>query len=210
MPRGVWTSIDESNPFVDASGSKTVNAPEIARTVKFYLLGEGWEDRVITVRVNCHEAWFAEDEMTNEICPRGGASMVQASYQSFEHGFMVWQSGAIWVFPPDSSSSGYAYVDTWDGSTPVTFDQEPPEGLYQPVNGFGKVWVENQKVRDLVGWATTAEQGYSMQIQGTQPNFTQPWNAGTTYFRLPDNSIIRAQIPVSGAGAVINWVRFGD
>lgn len=41
----------------------------------------------------------------------------------------------------------------------------PPEGLYQPIRGFGKVWREQADVRNELGWALGPELGYESKIQ---------------------------------------------
>jgi len=40
-----------------------------------------------------------------------------------------------------------------------------PNGLYQPVRGFGRVWRESQRVRQALGWATAEEMGFEAVIQ---------------------------------------------
>jgi hypothetical protein len=52
------------------------------------------------------------------------------------------------------------YNDTWTEDQPVDDPNiTAPNGLFQPVRGFGKVWRETPGVRDRLGWATNAEQG---------------------------------------------------
>ena len=41
----------------------------------------------------------------------------------------------------------------------------PPSGYYQPKRGFGKVWRDNQNVRNNLQWATTEERGFFGSIQ---------------------------------------------
>ena len=45
----------------------------------------------------------------------------------------------------------------------------PVPGLFLPKRGFGKVWRENQAVRDCVGYARTADEtGYTITAQEFQ------------------------------------------
>lgn len=97
--------------------------------------------------------------------------------QPFEHGRMFWVgatfterclgehaftpgSGEIWVALFDESGDSgkwLIFVDDWDETTDQPYDLEliAPEGLQQPVRGFGKVWREKltDEQRQELGWA---------------------------------------------------------
>ena len=45
-------------------------------------------------------------------------------------------------------------------------DIEPPDGLVQPVRGFGWVWRNGSEVRERLGWATEPEKGHDSPVQG--------------------------------------------
>jgi hypothetical protein len=112
------------------------------------------------------EPWF-------DACPYEGSS-TWAAEQPFERGRMIWleQVGSddyvlqrqVLVFYADGK---YAqYEDTWTSADPESDPAlVPPDGLYQPTRGFGKVWREKPGVRDRLGWATVPEVGYEAAWQ---------------------------------------------
>jgi hypothetical protein len=116
------------------------------------------------------------------VCPIAQQSL-SAAYQPFENGFMVWtgDTGTIYVFY--NSGRFEKYPDTWvDGET---FDpgEPPPPGLMQPVRGFGKVWATQPGVRTGLGWALSAETGYT--------TLWETHEEGGAAFRLPDGRVVR-------------------
>ena len=100
-------------------------------------------------------------------CPTGMATESGGAAQPYEHGRMVWRQDlrVIYVLHADGTWAGYP--DTWQEGTP---DRDPaivpPEGLYQPVRGFGKVWREELGGPEAaLGWATAEERGGVLLIQ---------------------------------------------
>lgn len=90
--------------------------------------------------------------------------------QRFERGAMVWVqgvhggSGGIYVLYNDSTRNTLVwelYADTWREGMPTSGGQTPPQGLYEPIRGFGKLWRENAHVRDTLGWAIEPERATS-------------------------------------------------
>lgn len=126
------------------------------------------------------------------ICPRDAALVVQGAYQPFERGFMIWlhrpdlAQPSIYVFTDDGRVS--LYPDTWsDGDPANTLDETPPEGLFEPVGGFAKVWREHSAVRDDLGWGTANEWLYTVTHQA-EARESIP---GVTYITRPDGSMVR-------------------
>ena len=69
----------------------------------------------------------------------------------------------------------------------------PPEGYYEPVRGFGKVWREERGVREHLGWATgkafvVGEGAYQYRLAGkySHPYITGP--DGAVYVLPPEDS----------------------
>lgn len=172
------------------SGSVTVTAPIPLTQIQFSI-GFAPEDpnHWAKVQINCVDEFFA-DPGGLRACPLGPVETVQAAFQPFERGFMVWRpdtsSETIWVFTEGTPGS-HVFRDEWEGET-VSFDEQPPAGLSQPVRGFGKVWVENDWVRQSLGWATVAEQAYAMEIQQTHTAY----NASYHFLTLPDGRVVKA------------------
>ncbi|NDJ61576.1 MAG: hypothetical protein GYB67_10655 [Chloroflexi bacterium] len=98
------------------------------------------------------------------------AQPIQVAEQLFEGGRMFWiqPTNEIWVLivNQDGGGSWSIYQDTFSEDDPIIAPSEsPPEGLFQPERGFGKVWVENDAVRQSLGWAVTPEFGYVSQYE---------------------------------------------
>jgi hypothetical protein len=124
--------------------------------------------------------------------------------QVFEYGRLVWLGANNWVNPRSqpiifvmNSSGGWvSRTDTWVAGEPESDPAiVPPEGLHQPVRGFGKLWRE--ELRDMLGWAVAPEQHYTGAFQegwSPQPGFETGlpgWYARDLYVRLAHNDIVR-------------------
>jgi len=84
----------------------------------------------------------------------------------FENGrmFYIQMAGRIWVMfndEDDNAGTWVAYEDTWNEGMPE-FDPAiiPPDGLRQPMRGFGKLWRDNEAIREALGWALDPEFGH--------------------------------------------------
>jgi LysM repeat protein len=97
---------------------------------------------------------------------RSADIFVGATFQSFQGGFMVWSadSSAISVFTNANGRLTSFSARTYSRWAETTNAQVPPAGFFRPMNGFGKVWNARQDLRDLLGWATSAESGYTMLV----------------------------------------------
>ena len=57
-------------------------------------------------------------------------------------------------------------METWREGDPEIGGLTPPEGLFEPVRGFGRLWREELGGPDaLAGWALEPEQGYTGSVQ---------------------------------------------
>ncbi len=94
-------------------------------------------------------------------------SQIQVAEENFEHGVMFWLQPVdqhwVLVEDEDDPTKGVwtVYEDTFIEGQPE-FDPsiEPPDGLFQPERGFGKLWRENPEIRKALGWATEPEFGH--------------------------------------------------
>jgi len=97
--------------------------------------------------------------------PTNTIATVQIAEQLFEHGRMFWvrHNRQIWVMVdvPDPTFPGgdwFCYNDTFVEGEPETDPSlTPPEGLYQPRRGFGKLWRTHPDLKAALGWAMTPE-----------------------------------------------------
>jgi hypothetical protein len=97
--------------------------------------------------------------------PTPTRSQIQIAEQVFQNGRMMWiqPRKQIWVMIDNGSGRGQwmIYEDTFQEGEPESDPSlTPPDGLYQPLRGFGKLWRENTALKDGLGWGTTPEFGY--------------------------------------------------
>jgi len=107
--------------------------------------------------------------------PAAPRALAPGSAQAFERGRMYYRgdTGRVYVFcggvtgivllAPGGETS---FPDTWaEGQDPGGGPASQP-GLFYPQRGFGKLWRENQRVRDCLGYARSdAEEGYTFAAQ---------------------------------------------
>jgi hypothetical protein len=99
-------------------------------------------------------------------CPQAEAFTTTAARQNFEQGFLLWRedSNLIYILEPDHTWSFTG--DTWrEGDDSFDPAIVAPDGLYQPVRGFGLVWRQQPGVREALGWGIAEEEGFEALIQ---------------------------------------------
>jgi hypothetical protein len=99
-----------------------------------------------------------------EIFPTDVIAKVQIAEQVFEHGRMFWirHNQQIWVMEASAEDPNggdwFCYNDTFvEGEQEVDPTLIPPDSMYQPRRGFGKLWRNHPEIRDILGWAVTPE-----------------------------------------------------
>ncbi len=99
-----------------------------------------------------------------DIFPTDAVAEVQLAEQVFEHGRMFWirHTRQIWVMvsasPDTPGGDWFCYNDTFqEGEPEIDESLIPPEGMYQPRRGFGKLWRSHAELKDALGWALTPE-----------------------------------------------------
>ncbi len=106
------------------------------------------------------------DAIKNLGCPRAEAIGIAAARQPFEHGLLLWRQDVNLIYGLGPDGTWFFTGDTWrDGDPSDDPAIIPPNGLYQPVRGFGKVWRERPGLREALGWATAEEAGFIAVIQ---------------------------------------------
>ncbi len=112
----------------------------------------------------CPYSYFFEP--APEGCPLDEPTISAAAEQPFEGGVMIWleANDSVYVFYKDQRWQ--RFDDDWSEGQPENDPTIiPPEGLHQPIRGFGKVWREQAEVRNELGWALSPELGYESKIQ---------------------------------------------
>jgi hypothetical protein len=168
-------------------------------------------ERSLTIELRCPYDYFFEPPPAprwgaTSSCPYKPAASPLAAEQFFEGGRAIWLEG----LPAESSYSGAAtgpkiYVlyyadgdpshgpldsfdDTWLPGEPESDPTiVPPDGLYQPIRGFGKLWRSNPEVRARLGWALALEQSFE---GAWQIDWRPYYLTGETYLRASDGSLI--------------------
>jgi hypothetical protein len=125
------------------------------------------------------------------------STTVQAAYQPYQRGFMIWRSdtGEVYMFASDNSRWAAFPQSTYEGLPDNSI--VAPSGFVTSVRGFGRVWGSFEHVRDTLGWATGSEQGYQLSISSRN---------GTPFaYSLPDpNRIIT--FDALGNYSIVNFV----
>ncbi len=171
---GVWL-VQPGGPMVRAApdagaqGQWTLTLPEsFVDYAPFALFATGPSggrvQESLTVDVICPYTYFFGPTAEQLTCPADSANTVQAAFQRFERGYMIWRADTSEIYVLYDSGLVNVYRDTWQGET-LYYPEAAPEGMYRPDRGFGKLWIEHPQVRSGVGWALTLEEGYTMRYQ---------------------------------------------
>jgi len=102
--------------------------------------------------------------------PTATTGTIAVAEEVFEKGrmFYIQPLDQIWVMVIAGEGEGTwsIYPDTFEEGDPeVDPSLLPPDGMYQPERGFGKLWRENREVREALGWAVTPEFGYNSEYR---------------------------------------------
>jgi len=134
-------------------------------------------------------------------CPSGETTEVQAAYQPYEKGFMIWRSDPdeFYVFVSGGAMFVYnsSFIETIPNNPRV---DTPPTGLVKPVSGFGRIWSYFDRLPDQLGWATTNEVGYKSRIQYVDLESTPREDKILFYITLPDEQVVAV-----GVGKARYW-----
>ncbi len=189
---GVWLldpsgrlSVSAPNPA--PAGSWTVTLPEYySGNATFMLFADDAANTQaqssLTVLIVCPFPYFFPTT-PQTACPEGEAVEVQASFDMFENGYMIWRADTSDIYVLSNDGQVRVVKDRWLGEM-ITFPDPPPAGMFQPMRGFGRVWVDNPAIRAAIGWSVSFEQGYTMTYQ---------WSSDYTprlYLNWPDGTVI--------------------
>ena len=123
------------------------------------------------IRLKCAPPLTGQDQT---LCPFP-AQVVRASYQPFEHGYLIWRGDTQEIFvllANEAYASGWSLHPTIDLRPTLTL--APPE-LYEPSERFAGLWASDwgktpTALSEILGWATEPEQAYDMTMQFTWGN----------------------------------------
>jgi len=129
--------------------------------------------------------WEASEQTKSDLgyALQETAEGVPAAYQSFEHGALIWRGDSLAILALFDDGSWKAFPDTWaEGEPEFDLDISAPDGLQQPMRGFGKVWRTEEEVQERLGWALDKEQGYSAFVHPFERGFLMGSPVGARVF----------------------------
>ena len=136
---------------------------------------------------DCLPTFYFPDKDQSKCLPMRQGT-VQAAYQPFENGFMLWRgdSGEVWVM--EKSGLTLRYPEELYGllpDNPIT--DAAPKGRSVPANGFGRVWGNVEDIRKALGWSLGSEVSYTMTVQYALNGVKVPYS----YMTLPDDQVVK-------------------
>jgi hypothetical protein len=123
-------------------------------------------------------------------CASGPGHETYVAVQPFERGLMFWREDVRRIYVLHQDATWAEYEDTWgEGQPDRDPDLAPPEGRYQPVRGFGKVWrVRLGGAQARIGWATAPERGYGSVVQSFAHGLLLQGEEGQVYALYDDGT----------------------
>lgn len=195
---GEWNEAQVTYEVTAAGTMPQSFIPELGGWPIFYVLtacnGDYCVEETFTAELPCEYPVLITAAADSTRC-LSAAIVSNGSQQNFENGFMIWiESQDVIIYSTWSGLTNGEVVDTFEHGVDPIRDESlvPPDGLYQPEYGFGKVWREVAGVRDLLGWATDWGTSYTV-IRQNEPihryGFTE-WitlnNGGLITINHPD------------------------
>lgn len=87
--------------------------------------------------------------------------------QPFQQGLMLWIQSQQRIYVLYDGGEWDSFPDQFQEGQPESDPSiNPPQGVLQPIRGFGLVWRTQAGVRDRVGWATGGEFSFASDVQG--------------------------------------------
>jgi hypothetical protein len=112
----------------------------------------------------CEHAYFFEP--APGLCPQSEPIVSAAAEQPFEGGVMIWLQVTDSVIVLTKDQRWRRFEDTWSEEQPESDPSiVPPDGRFQPIRGFGKVWRQHPDVREQLGWAMGVELAFESKYQ---------------------------------------------
>ncbi len=120
-------------------------------------------------------------------CPTASAVTSSALVQLFEHGQMIWRQDRRQIYASYDDGTWEVFEDTWEeGDPPFDPGLTPPAGMNQPLRQLGKVWREQPRVRERLGWATSDEIAFEGVFQSFERGELIARPPGQVYALLED------------------------
>jgi DNA-binding beta-propeller fold protein YncE len=126
-------------------------------------------------------------------CAHGPAQAGQWGWQAFQNGELFWFDATRQILILYADGTWTIVDDQWrEGMPDLGCDAAPPQGLWQPIRGFGLAWCQEPGLRERLGWALGSEQAFESLYQAfaggsliTHPRGGAFWlDRGGTYYRI--------------------------
>ena len=96
---------------------------------------------------------------------------------------MIWRQDRYWIYVVYDDGTWEVLEDTWEeGDLPFDPELTPPAGMHQPLGRLGKVWREQPRVRERLGWAMADEMTFT--------GIFQPFEKGELISQPPEQMYV--------------------
>ena len=175
--RSVWYR--QSSPTYTGSGDAELTvavAVDARLPLRYELEATDADGAVVTAQTDliqlvCYPLFFS-GSTDPSFCLHAPRS-VQAEFQSFERGFMIWDSdsGDVTILVLDPGR--YVYWLLWSPKGQAVETGAPPAGQFGPGTHFVEAWVTlgpaelggSLRLRDTLGWGTAPPQSFTLTEQ---------------------------------------------
>ncbi|MGD9100112.1 MAG: hypothetical protein PVF45_06495, partial [Anaerolineae bacterium] len=117
-------------------------------------------------------------------CPLRPAEVYPMAHQPFEGGVMIWHGADMPTIYVGLAAGEWGYhVDLFQQGDPESDPTlTPPQGLLQPVRGFGLLWRSEESLRQALGWALSTEAGFEGTAQAFEGGYAIAGPEGRLWF----------------------------
>ncbi len=121
-------------------------------------------------------------------CPSGDEYSLLMAFEEFERGQMLWKQDNLTIYVLVAGGSWRSFRDTYQASDGeyACPDRAPSQTPPTPRRGFGRVWCDQEWVRNSLGNALADERGYTDVLQGFERGFIFRSDLGTVYILYSD------------------------
>lgn len=125
------------------------------------------------------------------------ASIVSVVSQRFESGEMIYRrdNGDIYVIS-NASGMWWRFSSSQYGRLSEN-RQTAPASRISPINGFGRIWANNETIRRELGWATNVEIAFDMRFTAMTENLLYLTRLNGIILELSSNSTWRTVSAIS-------------
>lgn len=121
------------------------------------------------------------------LCPDAAPIQVQAAFQVYDNGYMLWEQATGSVFVLYNGGPGQRIeertLENWPEAQPQSVP--PPNHVY-PIRGFSRAWQHEESIRNQIGWPLGLEQAYTAQFQMAKVSSSSQY----FYISIPNGQVV--------------------